>query len=335
MPGFTGWLATTAGRIAQIGTTLFLKDRTDSWKARWGIQRMSWLVPPGLYAIGTPGSGDPVLVTANYKMSYDTVRYCLAGRSIWLLVLETYGINVWCAAGKGTFGTDELVRRVTESRLPEIVIHRNLILPILGAPGVAAHDVSKRCGFRVHYATIRAADIPEYLDNGMITTPAMREMTFSLRERAVLIPVELVTALKPTGIAAFLLLAVVGLTMGMDAGIMSMLAYLGAVLTGIVAAPLLLPVIPGRSFALKGAVAGALWSAVVFYLSAGHFWWYGAAAPVFLALPAISSFHALNFTGCTPYTSRSGVKKEMRVALPIMGGALLAAAVLAVAGAFV
>jgi len=33
----------------------------------------------------------------------------------------------------------------------------------------------------------------------------------------------------------------------------------------------------------------------------------------------VSAFYTLNFTGCTTYTSRSGVKKEMRIAIPAMG----------------
>jgi len=38
---------------------------------------------------------------------------------------------------------------------------------------------------------------------------------------------------------------------------------------------------------------------------------------MFLTLPAVSAFYTLNFTGCTPFTSISGVKKEMKVAVPL------------------
>ncbi len=172
VPGFIEWLETPAGRVPRISSELRIGDRLGACKARWGIGRMEFIVPPGLYAVGHPTAADPVLVTANYKMSYDIVRRTMAGRNVWLLVLETYGINVWCAAGKGTFGTGELVRRVTSSGLARVVSHRRLILPILGAPGVAAHQVLQRCGFSVSYAAIRAADLPEYLDNGMVTTRA-------------------------------------------------------------------------------------------------------------------------------------------------------------------
>ena len=305
-----------------------------AWKARWGMGRMNYMVPPGLYALGKPTASDPVVVTANYKMSYDIVRRALVGRNIWLLVLETYGINVWCAAGKGTFGTGELVRRVTSSKLAEVVSHRRLLLPILGAPGVSAHEVAQQTGFNVSYAAIRAAELPAYLDNGMVTTPAMRELTFNFYERLVLIPVELVGALKSVAVIGGVFLLLSAILGDPAAGVLVCCAYLGACLAGIVAGPLLLPWLPGRSFALKGAVAGLLWSGLFCQLAGGESRNSLVTAAVFLCLPAVSAFFALNFTGCSPFTSRSGVKKEMRIALPVMGGALLFGLVLLLAASF-
>lgn len=295
---------------------------------------MSYMVPPGLYALGNPAESDPVVVTANYKMSYDIVRQALKGRNCWLLVLETYGINVWCAAGKGTFGTGELVRRIESSRLAQVVSHRRLILPILGAPGVSAHEVARRSGFNVSYAAIKASDLPGYLDNGMVTTPPMQELSFTLYERLVLIPVELVLALKSTAIASGALFLLLALVSGPKAGVTAALAWFGASLTGIVIGPLLLPWLPGRSFAVKGAVAGLVWSGLFYLLGGGNAWNRLVTAAMFAALPAVSAFYTLNFTGCTPFTSKSGVKKEMRIAIPAMGGALLLGLVLLLAGRF-
>lgn len=294
---------------------------------------MSYRVPAGLYAVGAPGPHDPVAVTANYKMSFDILRSALHGRSAWILVLETFGINVWCAAGKGTFGTQELVRSVRETGLDRVVRHRTLLLPILGAPGVAAHEVAQRTGFAVRYAAIRAGDLPEYLDNGMVTTEAMRAMTFTFTERLALVPVEVVTALRPAlAVAALLFLAGWGLR-DASAGLSAAAAFLGAVAAGTVAAPLLLPWIPGSSFAVKGALAGLAFG-LAWYLPAGG----GSALPFAaagcLALAAVSSFFTLNFTGSTPFTSRSGVRKELRTALPAMAIALVGAAGLFVWGTF-
>ncbi len=293
---------------------------------RWGIGRSSYIVPPGLYAIGTPDSTCPVIVTANYKLSYDIVRSSLARRNLWLLVLETYGINVWCAAGKGNFGTRELVERIGKTQLAGLVTHRQLQLPVLGAPGVAAHEVQRATNFKVNYATIRASDLAEYLDNGLQATDAMRELSFSLRERAALIPVEMVLAVK----RLLPLLAIVLLLGWWQAdwsvGMLADVVLLGAVFSGTVAAPLLLPFLPGASFACKGALTGLLWCGIcAATIGLGN----GPAAILgsLLGLTAVSAFFSFNFTGSTPFTSLSGVRKELRLALPLLAVAVIASVV--------
>jgi acetyl-CoA decarbonylase/synthase complex subunit gamma len=266
-------------------------------------------------------------------MSYDILRNQLAGRNIWILVLETFGVNVWCAAGKGTFGTRELVFRIETSGLCDLVSHRRLIVPILGAAGISAHEVRTLSGFEVCYATIRAGDLPEYFDNGMVTTPGMRQLTFTLRERLVLIPVELMLSLKSLALIGFLLLTIPLLLGFPTAGFTMMLAFYAAVLSGVAVTPILLPCLPGRFFSAKGAVAGfslMLLGCSLFGLAADLNVFRILAA--FLILPAVSAFYALNFTGCTPFTSHSGVKKEMRIALPLIFGSILLGAILAIVG---
>ena len=336
MPGFERWLETPAGRVAVISTRYSFGDRLGSWKARWGIGRMSYLVPPGLYAIGVPTADDPVLVTANYKMSFDMVRRVLGGRNVWLLVLEAYGINVWCAAGKGTFGTGELVRRVRAVRLAEVVNHRRLVVPLLGAAGICAQEVQRRTQFKVRYATIRASDLPAYLDNGMSATEEMRELTFTAAERLTLVPIEMISAFKsslPVIVILFIAGAVSGEAFSPTAALMAVLCWIGAVLAGTLFTPMLLPVLPTRSFAIKGAFAGLVWALLVYGIY-GKSWNQAVAAATFIILPAVAAFFALNFTGSTPFTSPSGVKKEMRLSLPVIAGAVLTGAVLSVFGTF-
>jgi CO dehydrogenase/acetyl-CoA synthase gamma subunit (corrinoid Fe-S protein) len=89
-------------------------------------------------------------------MTFDRLRSTLSGLDAWVIVLDTKGINVWCAAGKGTFGTTELINRIKKVRLSEIVSHRTIILPQLGAPGVAAHEVQKKYRFKSVYGPVRA-----------------------------------------------------------------------------------------------------------------------------------------------------------------------------------
>lgn len=285
---------------------------------------MSYLVPPGLYALGAPDADSPVLVTANYKMTYDLVRKALAGNNVWLLVLETYGINVWCAAGKGTFGTGELVRRVNSTRLAEVVNHRKLILPLLGAVGVKGVEVLKRTGFKVRFATIRIEDFPEFLAKGKVVGKA-RELSFTICERLILTPVEIVSGLRSSLPLLGLLFLGGGFFSGdfsLNHAVAAVAAFIAAVLAGSFAAPLLLPWLPTRSFAVKGGVTGIIAGALFCRFAGIESIAYSAAA--IMLISAVSSFMMLNFTGSTPFTSRSGVKKEMKWALPVQAGALLA-----------
>lgn len=339
-PFLCGTQPSAAGPVPRVSTTLTMADRLGHWQMRWGLGRMRYRVAPGLYAVGTPDEASPALVTANYKMTFDVLRRELTGQNTWLLVLDTKGINVWCAAGKGTFGTAEIIRRVQESRLAEIVRHRTLVLPQLGAPGVAAHDVRRGCGFQVVYGPVRAADLPAFLDAGLQATPMMRRVTFTVRERLVLTPVELVNMFRPIGWSVMTLLILGGIgpklfspALAVSRGGAAILAGLAGVVTGAVLVPVLLPWLPGRMFAVKGAAAGLL-AALAGILAYGDRLGALNSAALLLALPAVAAWCAMNFTGSTPFTSPSGVEREMRRTIPVQAAALLGGGICWVAAAF-
>ena len=321
-PWVDGAVHTAANDVPRVRTELSVRDRFGSARIRWGIGRMRYQVPPGLYAAGNPSPGSPVLVSANYKMSFDRLRAALRGRDAWILILNTDGINVWCAAGKGTFGTEEVVRRVQSTALDRIVSHRTLVVPQLGAPGVSAHMVRRSCGFRVVYGPVRAADLPVYLDSGLKAQLEMRRVRFDLGDRAVLIPVELVMG----GTYALLIAAVLVLLGGLTSrgyslasvrsnGLAGAGLILGAFLCSAVLGPVLLPWLPGRAFSVKGAILGLV---MIGALTAGSgltgSWLHIAAWA--LLVPTIASFVVMNFTGASTYTSLSGVQREMRFAVP-------------------
>ena len=324
-------IPTPVGPVPEVSSSLVWADRRGGFKARWGIGRMHYTIEPGLYALGRPDEQSPVLVTANYKMSFDKLRQALPGRDVWILVLDTKGINVWCAAGKGTFGTAELVARIESSGLTRIVSHRELILPQLSGPGVAAHHVKKLSGFKVIYGPIRAKDLPPFLDAGNKATREMRLKSFTTWERLVLIPIELIQALKAgfiiipiLFILAFLGRSGEGWANALSHGLFSALAILTAILAGAVLTPLLLPWLPGRAFSLKGLLPGFLTAAILLFFEWGH-WitWTGRLEILawFFLIPAVSAYLAMNLTGTSTYTSLSGVRKEMRWALPLEIGA--------------
>jgi hypothetical protein len=286
---------------------------------------MRYRIEPGLYAVGRPHADSPVLVSANYKLSFDSLRRELAGLDAWLLVVDTDGINVWCAAGKGTFSTVEIVNRIRSLELDKIVTHRRIILPQLGAPGVHAHIIQETTGFRVYFGPVQARDIKAFLQAGLKATPKMRTVRLPLLSRLVLTPMELNPAFMKLWVPSLILLALFGLQkQGIlfqnvwSPGLPFLFLGLISVLTGALIVPLLLPYIPFRSFALKGL----LFSTIIFVL--GFPWiasylqhnpWLLAAA--YLLFPALSSYLALNFTGATTFTNISGVKKELRISIPI------------------
>jgi acetyl-CoA decarbonylase/synthase complex subunit gamma len=297
-----------------------------------------------LYAVGQPTPESPVLVSANYKLSFDRLRSQLQGLDAWVLTLDTRGVNVWCAAGKGTFGTDEIVERARATRLADVVTHRCLVVPQLGAPGVSAHDVSAKTGFHVAFGPVRAEDLPDFLRAGMKATAEMRRVRFPFRDRVVLIPMELVMGAKWALIVAagFLLLAGLGPGVyspdrALVAGIRSAALFLAMAASCVVLTPALLPWLPGRAFAAKGA-----WLGLALTAALGAYAWFNPLAlgnhltvvAWLLIAPAVASFTAMNFTGASTYTSLSGVQREMRVALPIQASCAVVGVGLWLAGRF-
>ncbi len=347
-PGYTlchfvdGFVSTPAGSVPRIKTSLSHRDQWGTLMVRLGICRNDYKVAPGLYAAGRPDADAPVLVTANYKLSFDHLRRHLAGMALWVLVLDTRGINVWCAAGKGTFGTQEVIKRVQATQLAKVVNHQKLILPQLGAPGVAAPAVKKACGFEVIWGPVRAHDVPAFLQSGMKAAEPMRRVTFSISERLVLVPVEIALIGKYFGWAVMAICVLSGIGGHLFSWVVTLERSLLAagwcmvgIFSGCVLVPLLLPWIPGRAFAFKGALMGGVAGVLALWAIGANVYiafWSGMAL-VLLAM-AISSYAAMNFTGTTPFTSPSGVEKEMRKAIPLQVAAVLMAAGLWVGAAF-
>ena len=333
-----GRLSTLAGEIPRVATHWSFGDWLGRVLVRLGFRRMSYAIAPGLYAVGRPGANAPVLVTANYKLTFDVLRRAIAGLDAWVLVLDTKGVNVWCAAGKGTFGSAELAARVESTRLAQVVRHRRLVVPQLGAPSVAAHEVERLTGFGVVFGPVRASDIPEFLADDFKATPEMRRVTFGLLDRLEVAGLELAEAGRAMAALSVLVLAVTawnGTTFSgasaWESSAAVLLAAWGGVLAGTVLFAALLPWLPGRMFAVKGAVLGLVLAAVQGELGSALLpdgapgvlpWALG------LVTIAISSYLGANYTGSTTFTSLSGVKRELRVSIPAMAGALIVAAIL-------
>jgi len=316
--------------IPVIKSELGKDDLISTFFVRCGINRYSYTVVPGLYAVGEPDKSSEVLVSANFKLTFDHLRKELDSINAWILILDTKGINVWCAAGKGTFSTRELVRRIKECSLEKIVDHRRIIVPQLGATGVSARDVKKQSGFRVIYGPVRAGDIPQFLKKDRKADKKMRQVTFTIYERFILTPVEMQIILRPALITALILMIIGGVgpdifsfSQAWERGLLSILALAAGILSGSLLTPVLLPFIPVKEFALKGIIAGTFFSIPVLITISSVIARVSGLFAFFLFIVSVSSFLAMNFTGSTPFTSPSGVEKEMKRYIPVQIAAVI------------
>lgn len=300
-----------------------MKDYLGALRVRFSLGRNMYRVTPGLYKLGNPGKDAEVMVTSNYKLSFDIVRRSLKGVDAWILVLETFGINVWCAAGKGTFGTVELIKQIKNSQLHQYVSHKRVIVPQLGAPGVSGYRVTEATGFSVKFGPVRAEDIKEFLSAERKKTKQMSSVRFRLKDRLILTPVEIVNSLRYLLIAIVAIVLISGIGQGgysfsaiKEQGLLSIFYILLAYGTGTLVAPVLLPYLPFRHFGGKGFIAGFLTFGLVTILNDVDHSMFYVVGWLFIS-GAISSFLTMNFTGASTYTSLSGVRKEMRLFVPL------------------
>jgi NAD-dependent dihydropyrimidine dehydrogenase PreA subunit len=139
--------------------------------------------PTGSYPIGTPGPKSPVIVTCNFDLTVRRIKRILKKLDVWLIVADSKGVNVWCAAGGGEFNTHSVVSAVKTSAVADKVAHRALILPPLAAPGVKAAAVSAQTGWQIAWGPVRAGDLPRFLENNFNRTESMKRVTYDLKER--------------------------------------------------------------------------------------------------------------------------------------------------------
>ncbi|MFC1849368.1 HgcAB-like fusion protein [candidate division CSSED10-310 bacterium] len=153
----------------------------------WIVAYLSrWLphaVEPGLRKVGNPNPDSPVIVTSNFSLTVKRVTRSLREQNIWLLVVNSGGINVWCAATGGMFTQNRVVDALKVMDLAQKVTHRQIILPALAAPGIDRKTILEETGFRAHFGPVQAQDIPAYLKAGYKKTDPMRRFKFDLKHR--------------------------------------------------------------------------------------------------------------------------------------------------------
>jgi len=150
---------------------------------QWVFRMVPWPTETGLRTVGAPDRKSPVLVTCNYDMTVRRVVAALKGVDAWLVVAPSSGVNVWCAAAGGHFGTPQVVTALKTSGVADRVDHRKVVLPQLAATGVERLEVHRRCGWNATFGPVRAEDLPGYLESGQRKDDAMRRVRFGAYER--------------------------------------------------------------------------------------------------------------------------------------------------------
>jgi NAD-dependent dihydropyrimidine dehydrogenase PreA subunit len=154
----------------------------------------------GLSRIGNPDRKSPVLLTCNYALTVERVKKALQGLDAYLLVANSRGFNVWCAATGGHFTNHEVISALKTSGIEQLVDHRDLIMPQLAATGVEANIVRRKAGWNTVWGPVYAKDIPEFIRNRLKKTSRMFEVEFPWSQRiemavAWAFPISLVLAL--------------------------------------------------------------------------------------------------------------------------------------------
>jgi acetyl-CoA decarbonylase/synthase complex subunit gamma len=279
--------------------------------------RRTYALAPGLYYAGPHYDREsPLLVTANYGLSVYLLLRALAGRTARVLIVDTDGINVWCAAGKGRFSHREILRQLDRYPPELLSAHKRpkLILPKLAMAGVRLKALRDR-GLRPIVGPVHARDLPAWLDAPPLRNCREDRVVFGLRARAF-------TWLPGLVQSTHYSLAVIACMFGLS------LLFSFSVPLGVVAIvaltttayPLLFPWLPGRRFAVKGLWLGA---AVAVASSGLH----ALAAPSPIALAAtglfclaFALFFGLSYTGNSAVSNYTRVRQETARFLPLTVG---------------
>ena len=137
----------------------------------------------GLIKIGNPGKDAPVLVTCNYHLTVLKVKRALKCQNVYLLVANSHGINVWCAAAGAHFTHHDVISALKLSNIQSFVDHRVVILPQLAACGIDAKVIEQKTGWKVKWGPVDIQDFSAYLKNGQKKTADMNVIRFPICDR--------------------------------------------------------------------------------------------------------------------------------------------------------
>ncbi|MHA1222467.1 MAG: HgcAB-like fusion protein [Candidatus Heimdallarchaeaceae archaeon] len=137
----------------------------------------------GLRKIGSPGKGSPVFLTCNFHLTVLRLIKILKGIDCYLLVANSDGINVWCAATGGHFNNHSVISILKTSGIEDLVDHRKVILPQLAAAGIEEKVVHLKTSWRIIWGPVHFKDISSFLKQNFQKTSEMKAVRFSFIQR--------------------------------------------------------------------------------------------------------------------------------------------------------
>lgn len=137
----------------------------------------------GLRRVGTPDAHSPVFLSGNYTLTVQRVLRKLRGCDCYLLVANSRGSNVWCAAGMNEFTEFDVIDVINVSGIKDLVQHRRIIAPVYAAPGIDIRAIKRETGFNIQWGPTHLNDLPRYIENGLKRTNDMFQVKFGLQDR--------------------------------------------------------------------------------------------------------------------------------------------------------
>lgn len=132
----------------------------------------------GLIRIENPDQNSPVFLTCNFHLTVERVKRSLKGFDCYLLVTNSRGINVWCAATGGHFTNHDVISILKTSDIEKLISHQKVILPQLAASGIESKTIQKKTGWEIIWGPVYAKDVHLFIDHNFKKTLPMREVEF-------------------------------------------------------------------------------------------------------------------------------------------------------------
>ena len=273
-----------------------------------------YIVMPGLYFTGdTYDKNTPLIVTCNFLSTVVLLCRNISPLNVRLLIVDTDGINVWCSAGKGKFSSQEILNKLNMYERSTITDSGEieLIIPKLSLSGVKLSEL-KRNNVRPVIGPVYANKLKQYLEHPPYKDCASDTVNFGIKARAYTVVPTVVQFSKYVIFCAALFFIFDNL---FKTGFHWQVIPIGAAISFFY--PLLFPWLAGRRFAVKGISFAFLPSLFLFFL------YVRGGISLFLAvfyaafILGTSIFLALSYTGNSPVSNYSKVKKEIVTFLPL------------------